>query len=95
MSKEKVTSKTMGHGRASVERGECRGKSQQQEAMAAVMARILASGHTGSAATTAPAGRRKIRAEGLGSVKPKTQRKRRKLKIIDVQFLLTSRHNVW
>ena len=34
-----------------------------------------ASGHTGSAATTAPPGRRGNRAEGLGSVKPKTQRK--------------------
>ena len=80
-----------------------RGKSQQHEAMAAVMARILASGDTGSAATTAPSVRRENRAEGLGSVKPKTQRKRRKLKVNDVQIffflivkkLLTSRHNVW
>ena len=54
--------------------------------MAAVMARILASGDTGSAATTAPSVRRENRAEGLGSVKPKTQRKRRKLKVNDVQI---------
>ena len=60
-----------------------RGESQQHEAMAAVMARILASWHTGSTATTAPSGRRGNRTEGLGSVKPKTQRKRRKLKVND------------
>ena len=63
-----------------------RGKSQQHEAMAAVMARNLASGHAGSAATTALSGRRGNRAEGLGSVKLKTQRKRRKLKVNDIVF---------
>ena len=62
-----------------------RGKSQH-EAMAAVMARILASGHTGSTATTEPPGRRRKKAEGLGSVKRKTQRKKRKLKVNDTQI---------
>ena len=59
-----------------------RGKSQH-EAMAAVIARILAT--PGSTAPTVPSCRREMRAEEVGREKPKSQRKKRKLKVSGVQ----------
>ena len=55
--------------RLSVRCGECR--KRQVSAARGYGSSVQASGHTGSAATTAPPGRR----GGTGSVKPKTQRK--------------------
>ena len=58
-------------------------RQSQHEAMAAVMTRILAT-TAGPAATTAQRRRKGKRVEWLGSVEPKTQRKRRKLKVNDL-----------
>ena len=60
-----------------------RGQQSQHEPMAAVMARILVATE-GSAAPTAQRRRKGKRVEGLGSVKPKTQRKRRKTEGTDL-----------
>ena len=58
-----------------------RGRQSQHEAMAAVISRILAT--TGSAATTTQGRRRRgKRVEGVCSVQPKIQRKRRKRKVL-------------
>ena len=67
-----------------------RGRLSQHEAMAAVMARILSSAATPASAATAQQGPTPVnhqgqgkrkRVEGLGSVEPKTQKKRRKIKV--------------